>query len=122
KGDVRGYDVRSGKLLWTFHTIPAPGEFGYYTWLNGSAERIGNAGVWAPMDADEELGYVYLPVEGALADTWGGARHGDNLFASSLVALDARTGERVWHYQLVHHDIWDFDNPTAPILMDLVVD
>ncbi len=122
KGDVRGYDVRTGKLLWTFHTIPAPGEFGYETWLNGSAERIGNAGVWAPMAADEELGYVYLPVEGALADTWGGARHGNNLFSSSLVALDARTGERVWHYQLVHHDIWDFDNPTAPILMDLVVD
>jgi quinoprotein glucose dehydrogenase len=122
KGDVRGYDVRTGKHLWTFHTIPQRGEPGYETWLNGSAEIVGNAGVWAPMTADEELGYVYLPTEAPLADTWGGERHGDNLYSSSLVALDARTGERVWHYQLIHHDIWDWDNPTAPILMDLVVD
>jgi glucose dehydrogenase len=122
KGDVRGYDVRTGRHLWTFHTIPQRGEPGYETWLNGSAEIVGNAGVWAPMTADEELGYVYLPTEAPLADTWGGERHGDNLYSSSLVALDARTGERVWHYQLIHHDIWDWDNPTAPILMDLVVD
>jgi glucose dehydrogenase len=122
KGDVRGYDVHTGKLLWTFHTIPERGEPGYETWLNGSAEIVGNAGVWAPMSADEELGYVYLPTEAPLADTWGGERPGDNLFSSSLVALNARTGERVWHYQLVHHDIWDWDNPTAPILMDIVVD
>jgi len=122
KGDVRGYDVRTGKLLWTFHTIPERGEPGYETWLNGSAEYTGNAGVWAPMTADAELGYVYLPTEAPIADTWGGERHGDNLYSSSLVALDARTGERVWHYQLIHHDIWDWDNPTAPILMDLVVD
>jgi quinoprotein glucose dehydrogenase len=122
KGDVRGYDVRTGRHLWTFHTIPQRGEPGYETWLNGSAESAGNAGVWAPMAADEELGYVYLPTEAPLADTWGGERHGANLYSSSLVALDARTGERVWHYQLIHHDIWDWDNPTAPILMDLVVD
>jgi quinoprotein glucose dehydrogenase len=122
KGDVRGYDARTGKLLWTFHTIPQQGEPGYETWLNGSAEIVGNAGVWAPMTADAELGYVYLPTEAPLADTWGGERHGNNLYSSSLVCLDARTGERVWHYQLIHHDIWDWDNPTAPILMDLVVD
>jgi quinoprotein glucose dehydrogenase len=122
KGDVRGYDVRTGRLLWTFHTIPERGELGYDTWLDGSAERAGNAGVWAPMTADAELGYVYLPTEAPLADTWGGHRPGNNLFSSSLVCLDARTGERVWHYQLIHHDIWDWDNPTAPILMDLVVD
>jgi glucose dehydrogenase len=122
KGDVRGYDVRTGKLLWTFHTIPTRDEPGYETWLNGSAEYIGNAGVWAPMTADAELGYVYLPTEAPIADTWGGERHGNNLYSSSLVCLDAKTGERVWHYQLIHHDIWDWDNPTAPILMDLVVD
>ena len=116
KGDVRGYDVRTGKLLWTFHTIPQRGEPGYETWLNGSAEYIGNAGVWAPMTADAELGYVYLPTEAPIADTWGGERHGNNLYSSSLVCLDAKTGERVWHYQLIHHDIWDWDNPTAPIL------
>jgi quinoprotein glucose dehydrogenase len=122
KGDVRGFDVRTGKLLWTFHTIPARGEPGYETWLDGSADVVGNAGVWAPMTADAELGYVYLPTEAPLADTWGGERPGANLYSSSLVCLDAKTGERVWHYQLIHHDIWDWDNPTAPILMDLVVD
>jgi len=122
KGDVRGFDVHTGKLLWTFHTIPEAGEAGYETWLDGSAERTGNAGVWAAMTADPELGYVYLPTEAPLADIWGGERHGSNLYSSSLVCLDAKTGERVWHYQLIHHDIWDWDNPTAPILMDLVVD
>jgi len=121
KGDVRGYDVRSGKLLWTFHTIPAKGEPGYETWLDGSAETASNAGVWAPMSADAELGYVYLPVEAPLADTYGGVRPGNNLYGNSLVCLDAKTGQVVWHYQLIHHDIWDWDNPTAPILMDLVV-
>ncbi len=122
KGDVRGYDVRTGKLLWTFHTIPAKGEAGYETWLDGSAETASNAGVWAPMSADAELGFVYLPVEAPLADTYGGVRPGNNLYGNSLVCLDAKTGQVVWHYQLIHHDIWDWDNPTAPILMDLVVD
>ena len=122
KGDVRGYDARSGKLLWTFHTIPAKGEAGYETWLDGSAETASNAGVWAPMAADPELGFVYLPVEAPLADTYGGVRPGNNLYGNSLVCLDAKTGRVVWHYQLIHHDIWDWDNPTSPILMDLVVD
>ena len=122
KGDVRGYDVRSGKLLWTFHTIPVKGEPGYETWLDGSAETASNAGVWAPMAADAELGFVYLPVEAPLADTYGGVRPGNNLYGNSLVCLDAKTGRVVWHYQLIHHDIWDWDNPTSPILMDIVVD
>jgi glucose dehydrogenase len=122
KGDVRGYDARTGKLLWTFHTIPAAGEPGYETWLNGSAERGSNAGVWARISGDAELGLVYLPVEAPLADTYGGERPGTNLYGNSLVCLDARTGAKVWHYQLIHHDIWDWDNPTAPVLMDLVVD
>jgi quinoprotein glucose dehydrogenase len=122
KGDVRGYDARTGKLLWTFHTIPAKGEPGYETWLDGSAERGSNAGVWARMSGDEELGLVYLPVEAPLADTWGGDRPGNNLYGNSLVCLDAKTGQVVWYYQLIHHDIWDWDNPTAPVLMDLDVD
>jgi glucose dehydrogenase len=122
KGDVRGYDVRTGKLLWTFHTIPASGEAGYETWLEGSAEYTGNAGVWAAMAADPELGFVYLPVEAPLSDLYGGERPGNNLYGNSLVCVDAQTGRVVWHYQLIHHDIWDWDNPTAPILMDLVVD
>ena len=122
KLDVRGFDVRSGKLLWTFHTIPEKGELGYDTWLTpGSAEYTGNAGVWAPMAADLALGFVYLPVEGATSDLYGGERPGNNLFANSLVALDAKTGQRVWHQQLIHHDIWDYDNPTSPILLDVKV-
>jgi quinoprotein glucose dehydrogenase len=122
KGDVRGYDARTGKLLWTFHTIPAKGEPGYETWLDGSAERGSNAGVWGPMSADPELGLVYVPVEAPLADTYGGERPGNNLYGNSLVCLDAKSGELVWHQQLIHHDIWDWDNPSAPVLMDIVVD
>ncbi len=123
KLDVRGFDVRTGRLLWTFHTIPEKGEFGYDTWLTpGSAEYTGNAGVWGPLSADPTLGLVYLPVEGATSDMYGGERHGNNLFGNSLVAVDVKTGERVWHQQLVHHDIWDYDNPTAPILLDVTVD
>jgi quinoprotein glucose dehydrogenase len=122
KGDVRGYDVRTGKQLWTFHTIPEPGEPGYETWLEGSAEYTGNAGVWAAMLGDAQLGLVYLPVEAPLSDIYGGERPGNNLYGNSLVCLDATTGEVVWHYQLIHHDIWDWDNPTAPVLMDIVVE
>jgi len=119
KGDIRGFDARSGELLWTFHTIPEPGEAGYETWYDGSADYTGNAGVWAPMSADPELGLVYLPVEAPTGDYYGGPRHGANLYANSLVALDVISGEMRWYYQLIHHDIWDWDNPTAPILANL---
>ena len=121
-GHVRGYDVRTGKRLWTFHTIPRPGEFGNETWLNDSWSYTGNTAVWAPMSADEELGYVYLPVETPTNDTYGGHRPGDNLFAESLVCLDATTGKRIWHFQFVHHGIWDYDTPAPPILLDVTVD
>ncbi|MGH1471214.1 MAG: PQQ-binding-like beta-propeller repeat protein [Cellvibrionaceae bacterium] len=119
KGDVRGFDAKTGKLLWTFKTIPESGQPGSETWLNGSEKFTGNAGVWAPMSADEELGLVYLPVESATGDRYGGDRPGNNLYANSLVALDVKTGKRQWHYQIIHHDIWDWDNPNAPILADL---
>ena len=122
KLDVRGFDARTGRLLWTFHTIPEKGEFGYDTWLTpGSAEYTGNGGAWGPLSADPELGLVYLPVEGATSDMYGGERHGNNLFGNSLVAVDVKTGERAWHQQLVRHDIWDWDNPTSPILLDVNV-
>jgi quinoprotein glucose dehydrogenase len=120
-GYVRGFDVHTGKLLWTFHTIPRAGEFGNDTWLNDSWKYTGNTAVWAPMSADEELGYVYLPVEMPTGDEYGGHRPGNNLFADSLVCLDAKTGKRIWHYQLVHHDLWDWDNPSAPVLLDVTV-
>ena len=120
-GFVRGFDARTGEQLWTFHTIPQAGEFGNDTWENDSWRYSGNTGVWAPMSADIELGYVYLPVETPTNDLYGGHRPGDNLFAESLVCLDARTGERVWHFQFVHHGIWDYDIPTAPTLVDLTV-
>ena len=122
KGDVRGFDARTGELLWSFRTIPAPGDFGYDTWLDDSALYTGNAGVWGPISGDPELGIVYLPVEMPTSDMYGGERPGENLFGNSLVALDVRTGERIWHQQLIHHDIWDYDNPTAPILLDVTVD
>ena len=112
---------RTGKKVWTFHTIPRKGEFGYETWLNGSGEYTGNAGVWGPLSADPKLGLVYLNIEAATNDTYGGHRPGNNLFSSSIVAVDAKTGKRVWHQQLVHHDIWDYDLPPQPILIDLNV-
>ncbi|MBI4552420.1 MAG: pyrroloquinoline quinone-dependent dehydrogenase [Candidatus Latescibacteria bacterium] len=121
-GDVRGFDVRTGKLLWTFHTVPEPGELGSDTWKEGSGAHTGNTGVWTSISADPELGYVYLPVEAPTNDYYGGHRPGDNLFANSLVCLEAKTGKRVWHYQIVHHDVWDYDNPSAPILANLTVD
>ena len=121
KGYVRGYDVRSGKRLWTFHTIPHPGEFGNDTWLNDSWAYTGNTAVWSPFSADEELGYVYLPVESPTGDFYGGHRPGNNLFAGSLVCLDAKTGKRVWHQQLVHHDIWDYDIASPPNLINITV-
>jgi quinoprotein glucose dehydrogenase len=121
KGYVRGYDARTGKRLWIFHTIPQRGEFGYDTWLEGSAEYNGNTGVWAQMSADPALGLVYVPVEMPTGDYYGGNRPGDNLFADSLVALDVKTGTRKWHYQTVHHDVWDWDLACAPILFDMPV-
>jgi quinoprotein glucose dehydrogenase len=121
-GHIRGYDVRTGKQRWIFHTIPQPGEFGNETWENDSWQYTGNTGVWINMSADEELGYIYLPVETPTGDYYGGHRPGDNLFAESLVCLDINTGKRVWHHQLVHHGIWDYDNTAAPILIDITVD
>jgi quinoprotein glucose dehydrogenase len=121
KGYIRGFDVRTGKRLWTFHTIPQPGEFGNDTWQNDSWSYTGNTTVWSPFSADEELGYVYLPVESATGDFYGGHRPGNNLFAGSLVCLDARTGKRVWHQQLVHHDIWDYDLASPPNLINITV-
>ena len=122
KGYFRGFDARTGKRLWIFHTIPQPGELGHDTWLNDSWRYTGNTGVWGQVTVDEELGIVYLPVEMPTGDYYGGHRHGDNLFADSLVALDLHTGERIWHFQTVHHDVWDWDLPCAPILADIVVD
>ena len=122
KGYVRAFDVRTGKRLWIFHTIPQPGEFGADSWLEESASYTGNTGVWAQMTVDEELGIVYMPVEMPTGDYYGGHRPGNGLFGESLVAVDLQTGKRKWHFQLVHHGIWDHDIPCAPILADLVVD
>ena len=121
KGDISGYDVRTGERLWTFRTIPDAGEPGSESWEDGSAAYTGNVGVWPPFSADPELGLVYLPVEAPTNDLYGGHRPGDNLYSSSLVALDIRTGRLAWHYQLIHHDIWDYDMPSAPILADVDV-
>ena len=121
KGYVRGFDVRTGKRLWIFHTIPRPGEFGNDTWEKESWEYTGNAGVWAQMSVDPELNTVYLPVELPTGDYFGGHRPGAGLFGESIVAVDLQTGARKWHYQLVHHGIWDNDIPCAPILADIVV-
>ncbi len=121
-GHVRGYDAKSGALKWIFHTIPQPGEFGYDTWENGSADYTGNTNVWSLMTADPELGYIYLPIGTPTNDYYGGHRHGDGLFGESLVCLNAKTGERVWHFQAVHHGIWDYDFPCAPNLIDITVD
>ncbi|OLC74588.1 MAG: quinoprotein glucose dehydrogenase [Acidobacteria bacterium 13_1_40CM_4_65_8] len=122
KGLVRAWDVRSGKLLWTFNTIPRPGEFGNETWEKESWAINGNTGVWSQITVDEELGLVYLPVEDPTSDLYGGHRPGNNLFGDSIVCVDLKTGQRKWFYQIVHHPIWDLDMPAAPLLMDLVVD
>ncbi len=122
RGDISGYDVRTGKRLWTFRSIPQPGEFGHETWEKGSSEYSGNTNVWSTMSVDEELGYVYLPFGTPTNDYYGGDRPGANLFAESLVCLDATTGKRVWHFQAVHHGLWDYDFPTAAILTDITVD
>jgi len=121
-GDVRGYDAKTGKLLWTFHNPPLEGEFGHDTWKDGAAEYTGNANVWTVMSADEELGYVYLPFGTPTNDWYGGHRKGNGLFAETLVCVDARTGKRVWHFQTTHHGVWDYDLPTAPALFDVKID
>ncbi len=118
RGYVRGFDVRTGERKWIFHTIPHQGEFGYDTW-NGTAEQNGNTGVWAQMSADPELGLVYLPVEMPTSDYNGFTRQGDGLYGESIVAVDVETGERRWHFQTVHHGVWDWDLPCAPILFDM---
>jgi quinoprotein glucose dehydrogenase len=119
KGYIRGFDVRTGKRLWIFHTIPQPGEFGNETWLKDSWSYTGNTGVWGQISIDPELGIAYLPVESATGDYFGADRPGANLFAESLVAVDLQTGKRKWHYQLIHHGIWDHDIPCPPILVDI---
>lgn len=120
-GDVRGFDVRTGRQLWTFHTIPQADERGVETWQDDSWKESGNANVWAPMSADEELGYVYLPVSTPTNDYYGGHRPGDGLYGDSLVCIEAATGRKVWHYQLVRHGLWDYDTPAAPNLIDITV-
>lgn len=119
RGHVRGFDARTGERLWIFHTIPQADEFGYDSWQDGTADQNGNAGVWAQMSADPELGLVYLPVEMPSADYNGFNRPGDGLYGESLVAVDVNTGERRWHYQTVHHGLWDYDLPAAPMLFDM---
>jgi quinoprotein glucose dehydrogenase len=121
KGYVRAFDARTGKRLWIFHTIPQPGEFGNDTWLKDSWAYTGNTGVWAQMSVDEELGLAYLPVELPTHDYYGGERPGNTLFSESIVAVDLQTGVRKWHYQLVHHGMWDMDIPCAPILADITI-
>ena len=121
RGDVHGYDVRTGKLLWTFNAIPQAGEPGHDTWEEGSAEYSGGTNVWSLMSGDEELGYVYLPFGTPTNDFYGGHRLGDNLYAESLVCLDATTGRRIWHFQTVHHGLWDYDLASAPALVDITV-
>jgi quinoprotein glucose dehydrogenase len=120
-GDVRAFDARTGKLVWTFHTVPMEGEFGVDTWGAGSEKFTGHTNVWAPMTLDEARGLLYLPVSTPSNDFYGGARPGANLFAESLVCLDAATGKRKWHFQMVHHGLWDYDPPGPPVLASIRV-
>ncbi|MGE3958553.1 MAG: PQQ-binding-like beta-propeller repeat protein [Vicinamibacterales bacterium] len=121
KGLVRAFDVRTGKLIWTFNTIPRPGEFGNDTWENDSWAVNGNTGVWTQISVDEDAGLAYLPVETPTSDFYGGHRHGNNLFAESIVAVDVKTGQRKWHFQMIHHGIWDHDNSSASLLVDATI-
>ncbi len=121
-GDILAYDAATGEFLWKFHVIPRPGEFGHDTWENDAWMTTGDVSSWAPMSADPERGIVYIPTNPPTIDFYGGFRPGDNLFGTSVIALDVRTGQRVWHFQTVHHDIWNFDNPTAPVLLDVTID
>ncbi len=121
-GDIVAYDARTGEHLWKFHVVPRPGEFGHETWESDAWAWSGNIGSWAPMSADPDRGLVYVPTKGGTIDYSAGWRPGDNLFGTSVIALDVETGRRVWHFQFVHHDIWNYDTPTAPLLMDVTVD
>jgi glucose dehydrogenase len=120
--DIRGYDVRTGKQLWTFHVLPQKGERGAETWEKGSGEFVGNMAAWASLTADEELGYVYVPLSAPTVSYYGGHRHGQNLFSDCLVVLNAKNGQLVWYFQMVHHDLWDYDSATPPVLGDITVD
>ena len=122
KGLVRAFDVRTGKMLWRFNTIPRTGEFGNDTWEENSWSYNGNTGVWTQISVDEELGLAYLPIETPTSDFYGGHRPGNNLFAESIVAVDLKTGQRKWHFQLVHHPVWNFDNCCASLLADVTID
>ena len=122
KGYVRGFDADTGARRWIFHTIPGADEFGNDTWLNESWRYTGNTGVWGQISVDTELGIVYLPTEMPTNDYYGGHRHGDNLFSDSIVAVDLETGDRLWHYQVIHHDVWDWDFPCAPVLVDVEIE
>ncbi len=120
-GWIRGWDARTGALRWVFRTVPRPGDEGVDTWQDGSWEYSGNVNVWSMMSGDDELGYVYLPTGTATNDFYGGHRLGDNLYSESLVCVNVETGEKVWHYQFVHHGLWDYDLPAAPNLIDITV-
>jgi len=118
-GDILAYDTRTGALKWKFNVIPKPGEYGHETWENDAWQWTGDVSSWAPLSADPANNLVYIPTNSATIDYFGGFRPGDNLYGASLIALDTRTGERKWHFQMVKHEIWNFDNPTAPVLLDL---
>lgn len=121
-GHIRGYDAKTGTMKWIFHVLPQPGEFGFDTWEGDSSTYIGNISAWAPLSADSERGLVFIPTDTPSNDYYGGDRLGDNLYGTSLIALDVETGKRAWHFQLVHHDVWNYDNPNAPKAVDITVD
>ncbi len=121
-GDILAYDARTGEHKWKFRVIPRPGEVGHETWENDAWSYTGDVSSWAPMSVDPERGIVYIPTNAATVDFYGGFQPGDNLFSASLIALDVETGERLWHFQMVHHDVWNNDTPTAPVLMDVAID
>jgi quinoprotein glucose dehydrogenase len=120
-GHIRGYDAKTGRMLWRFHVVPKPGEFGSDTWEGDSAKYTGNVSAWAPLSADSALGLVYIPTDTPTNDYYGGHRLGQNLYGTSLIAIDVKTGKRKWHFQMVHHDIWNYDTPDAPKLLDVTV-
>ncbi len=120
-GHVRGYDAKTGRMVWRFHVVPRPGESGHDTWENDSWKYTGNVSAWAPLSADSELGLVYVPTDTPTNDYYGGHRHGQNLYGTSLIAIDVKTGKKAWHFQMVHHDIWNYDTPDAPKVLDITV-